>query len=434
MTEPKVFISYSHEDADVANEVKSALSAAGMTVWIDEGGLLGGDILIEQVASEIDDADFVVALVSQFSVESNWCKKEISLAVTGGIRGGKVKVIPLLVGDVDLPLVLSDAVYLRFRREEASESCRKLVDHILRRFDSAGLNVEHETATEASARQLNSAPENGTVHRNRRNLEELAVGLETQLFSKMDHSQECAIVLSLVSEVPGSMLINAQNFNEVRQNLLSRRVLPASPNVGWMHLEIGQRRYTLDGGIGSEGMKFCAAELLTNGSGVFAFMVRSSPVSTAGENFVFDDEELVASVLGGLWLLGEHAAKRSEAPGPYLIRVKLFCPEEYRTLQPGHGRGMFPWKIWNGTHSLATALGEVERVDADSVGEPSSKFMIVAHRLVSELLQAFGMPECPQIDQDGRVRIKYWGSQFSGEMAAWAERHQIEISQEVLPN
>lgn len=434
MTEPSVFISYSHEDAEVAGRVESALRAAGMAVWIDEGGLLGGDILIEQIASEIDVADFVVALVSQSAIQSNWCKKEISLAVTGGIRGGKVKVIPLLLGSLDLPPVLADAVYLEYKAGEENESCEKLIHHIHRHFESAGLDVGNDGVIEVPVSPLHSAQENTVAHRSRANTKETAFELESGLLSKMDRTRECAVILSLVSEVPGSVQINAQMFGEIRQSLLSRRVIPTSPFVDWLHIEIGPHRYILDGGAGSGGMKFCAAELLTDGSGVFAFMVRPSPVSTVGENFVFDDEVLVASVLGGLWLLGEHAARRAEAAGPYLIRVGLICPEEYQGIQPGHARGMFPRNIWSGTYPLATALGEVDLVDAASVIEPSSRFMGVAYRLVSELLQSFGMPECPQIDQQGRVRIKYWGREFSGELVAWAGRHQIEISEDILPN
>lgn len=53
-------------------------------------------------------------------------------------------------------------------------------------------------------------------------------------------------------------------------------MIPPSPYVDWLHIGVGQRRFLLDGGIGDSGMKFCAAELLIYGSGVFAFMIRPS--------------------------------------------------------------------------------------------------------------------------------------------------------------
>ena len=113
MTDPSVFVSYSHEDAATARHIAAALQGAGMKVWIDGGELLVGDSLIDRIANGIHDADFLIALVSHSSVQSNWCKYEVGLAIYGRITTGRIKVLPVRVGDVEMPPALRDAPPLR---------------------------------------------------------------------------------------------------------------------------------------------------------------------------------------------------------------------------------------------------------------------------------------------------------------------------------
>lgn len=44
-------------------------------------------------------------------MESNWCRKEISLALTGGLGREGVKVLPLRLGNVAMPATLTDVLY-----------------------------------------------------------------------------------------------------------------------------------------------------------------------------------------------------------------------------------------------------------------------------------------------------------------------------------
>jgi TIR domain len=85
MSGPSIFISYAHEDGELARALGQALPRRKCAVWIDEGEMRVGDSLIERIATAIREVEFVVALVSEASVGSNWCKKELSLAITGGL-------------------------------------------------------------------------------------------------------------------------------------------------------------------------------------------------------------------------------------------------------------------------------------------------------------------------------------------------------------
>lgn len=105
---PAVFISYAHEDGEVAHALAAALRARGCRVWIDTDGMRVGDKLVERIAAAIDEVDFLIALVSPASVDSPWCQRELSLAATGELARKRVSVLPVRLGAVTLPPTLRD--------------------------------------------------------------------------------------------------------------------------------------------------------------------------------------------------------------------------------------------------------------------------------------------------------------------------------------
>lgn len=107
-----VFASYSHADREVARRVAARLTELGHRVWIDEGELRLGDSLVDAVAGAIAQVDFLVAFVSPASAASEWCQKEISLAMTGEIGREGITVIPVRLDRVQMPVTLADKLYL----------------------------------------------------------------------------------------------------------------------------------------------------------------------------------------------------------------------------------------------------------------------------------------------------------------------------------
>jgi hypothetical protein len=91
-----IFLSHSHKDKPFARKIAQQLSAHGMRVWLDEAELLVGDSLITKIEIAIKDCSYLGVILSPNSVNSDWVRKEVSIALTEEIQGKRVKVLPLL--------------------------------------------------------------------------------------------------------------------------------------------------------------------------------------------------------------------------------------------------------------------------------------------------------------------------------------------------
>lgn len=108
---PSCFISYAHEDARLAREIANGLQDADLGVEIDEEMLVAGDSIVDRVAEATAAVEFVVAIISRHSVASRWCRYELVLAMTDELVLPGVKVLPVKVGDVEMPPTIRAKLY-----------------------------------------------------------------------------------------------------------------------------------------------------------------------------------------------------------------------------------------------------------------------------------------------------------------------------------
>ncbi len=107
------------------------LRRAGHLVWIDEAEIKIGDSLIEKIRDGIDRVDYVAALLSKKSINSQWVKKELDIASNREIDEKRVVVLPFLLEDVELPGFLKGKLYGDFRDEnEYAETLERLLEAI----------------------------------------------------------------------------------------------------------------------------------------------------------------------------------------------------------------------------------------------------------------------------------------------------------------
>lgn len=137
-----IFISYSHDDKQLARALYERLEARGHMVWIDEQELRVGDSLIERISTVIADIDFFLALVSPAAAQSRWCQKELALAVSGELNRRGMRVMPLRVDGAEMPAALGDQLYL----EVSPDDVDTVVERVLR--DIASYRADAQPAVD----------------------------------------------------------------------------------------------------------------------------------------------------------------------------------------------------------------------------------------------------------------------------------------------
>jgi hypothetical protein len=128
---PNVFISYAHTDKPFAHRLAGVLGERGCGVWVDEFELRAGDSLTERISGAVTTADFVVTLVSSASVESNWCRRELQMALATGLSEGRTIVLPVRLGSVAMPPAISDIVYIPADHGEPEIAAERLTADML---------------------------------------------------------------------------------------------------------------------------------------------------------------------------------------------------------------------------------------------------------------------------------------------------------------
>lgn len=77
----RVFISYSHDDVEVAEDLQQCLSESGLTPWRDQQDLRAGDQFADILRNEIEKSGVFVVLISEESAESEWVNREVKHAL-----------------------------------------------------------------------------------------------------------------------------------------------------------------------------------------------------------------------------------------------------------------------------------------------------------------------------------------------------------------
>jgi cellulose biosynthesis protein BcsQ len=97
---PKVFISYSSKDREIADEVLRVLTGAGLHTF-SQRDVRAGSIWSQQVVQQIEQASAFVAICSKDSLRSDWMRNEAEMFMRNNLRSQSPKPI--------IPLVLPDA-------------------------------------------------------------------------------------------------------------------------------------------------------------------------------------------------------------------------------------------------------------------------------------------------------------------------------------
>jgi hypothetical protein len=103
-----VFISYTRDTKPIAKELTEFLSEQGIKSWADFNNISLGSTFQDSVGNAIDDAGSFVVLIGPDSSANAWREYELQAVLSKVWRDPGKKLLPVLVGDAQVPAFLRD--------------------------------------------------------------------------------------------------------------------------------------------------------------------------------------------------------------------------------------------------------------------------------------------------------------------------------------
>jgi hypothetical protein len=95
------YISYSSKDEEFARRLHGRLRDANVPVWFWPEDMRAGNVIQEQVETAIQGHDKLLIVLSEASLRSEWVMKELRLAREAERQGGKRKLFPVRLADIE---------------------------------------------------------------------------------------------------------------------------------------------------------------------------------------------------------------------------------------------------------------------------------------------------------------------------------------------
>jgi len=129
-----IFISYSHQDKTFVDTLARNLVYARHNVWIDTWELNAGESLLDKVQDAIGESDAILVVLSEHSIKSEWCKRELNAGLIRELDEKRAILVPCIIGDCEIPLFLRDKLYVDFRKDKGTAF--ELLDRSLRKISN----------------------------------------------------------------------------------------------------------------------------------------------------------------------------------------------------------------------------------------------------------------------------------------------------------
>ena len=134
--EPRVFISYSHKESQLAEALALALDEAGMEAWYDRTEIQTGEIFSDEIKKGLNQSTAMIVLLGPHTINSNYVRNEINHALFDSRFKGRV--LPVLIRGTEtattknIPWVLGSIKALQI---EDSASVDRNAQQILSAFE-----------------------------------------------------------------------------------------------------------------------------------------------------------------------------------------------------------------------------------------------------------------------------------------------------------
>ncbi len=117
-----IFLSHNSKDKPFVRKLADDLRKKGHYVWVDEAEIKVGDSLIGKIEEGIENTEYLGVVISNNSNKSEWVNREVRTALNQEIHNKKVKVLPILIEDAEIPAFLLDKKYADFTSDDNYEN------------------------------------------------------------------------------------------------------------------------------------------------------------------------------------------------------------------------------------------------------------------------------------------------------------------------
>ena len=142
----EVFVSYSSQDHAQVSKIIERLREAGVSVWMDEGGIDAASLWSEAIVEAINDCEVLIMMVSRHSTDSANVVKEVMLA-----SESSKTILPVYLEPADIPTRLKYQLTGIQHSEAHSLTSDELLDELLRGLAKNGVTVPGHETKKASA-------------------------------------------------------------------------------------------------------------------------------------------------------------------------------------------------------------------------------------------------------------------------------------------
>lgn len=252
------------------------------------------------------------------------------------------------------------------------------------------------------------------------------------------------LLVSLVPEQPGSLTLDHHSPQRIATELRERPhplAWRASASLRQKSTQqtTGFRRVVVTQGKNHESGRFGHSRwhLHTNGAGFAAVWVGRNRTDADWNpiepiQFLVDDETLVIELTQVLAALAEHAFTRCGSGPVGLGRAELFCRDQQGQLAPVHlvyHRGTFPSDVEG--PGFASLPPSERTLDLGAIQASPVELLIAARLFLTDLVQSLGVAECWQIDAEGRLRRRYFRSDWMKQIGEpWATAAGVELTED----
>lgn len=130
-----IFISYNHNDRDFVENLARNLVSSRHNVWLDRWELNAGDSLTQKIQEALTESSAILVILSKNSVESEWCKRELSAGLVRELEEKRTVVMPCIIDDCKIPLFIKDKLYADFNRNP--DEAYSLIDRSISKFSNS---------------------------------------------------------------------------------------------------------------------------------------------------------------------------------------------------------------------------------------------------------------------------------------------------------